>query len=864
MKILPRTWHHLLLGLYIKLLYRLYLKRAPDKDGLEHYIRFITNPARLLSTAIDIARSHERSQLLASKARRNSGDYYDKPKVDIRPLLNSTQAVQDDTSQTDARVDASWYSDRYPDVAQAGVDPTDHFSNAGKIEGRFPNRTAALNALFDQALYLKLNPDIRSAQIDPISHFLESGHAESRPGVPLPLLVFDSDFYISRYPDVAHSSMTPLQHFIEYGWPQGRLGSSFPLMDGASLYETRKYYEPESESLRQVKAIAFYLPQFHPIPENDEWWGAGFTEWRNVTRARPFYEKHAQPKQPEALGYYDLRLPETLRAQAELARIHGIYAFCFYYYWFSGRRLLEKPLEVFLKDAAIDIAFCVCWANENWTRTWDGLERDVLISQSDNEGDEELFIKDLIPLFNDNRYVRVAGRPLLIIYRPNLLRNPAATIASWRRYCHDNGIGDIYICMTESFERCDPQKYGLDASIEFPPLMMQNRSVAHQLKVDPSFSGDIYSYQHIVDSNSSAPEQVQWARFLGVMPSWDNTARRMERGYSFFGSTPYLFHKWLSNAVARTISNPKIPDKFVFINAWNEWAEGAYLEPDMHVGYGYLNGLRRAVYREEYFAPKSLALLDSLRGRQSQLAVVCHLFHTDLAEDIAAQLTTANIRADLFISVPVGLSKSTRDKLSQLFPSAFFLEFPNRGRDVLPFLQIASRLRSHEYTAICKIHSKRSTHRRDGDRWRSEIFGDLLGSAKIVESNVERIRLGAGIVAPRNHALPIGKYIGSNRPKLLELLARLKAERTDFYDVTFVAGTMFWYAPRALDPLISIGLGPDDFEAENGQLDGTTAHAVERLIGISCHLAGYQTVEAFSDSPRSKESESFDFAIQTR
>lgn len=658
------------------------------------------------------------------------------------------------------------------------------------------------------------------------------------------------------------TSLAPLEHFIEYGWPQGREGSSLQ-SGGKSVFELRQFYSDEEEQLRQIKAIAFYLPQFHPIPENDEWWGAGFTEWRNVTRARPFYTGHIQPKQPEALGYYDLRLVDTIRAQADLARIHGIFGFCFYYYWFAGRRLLEKPLAILHENADIDISFCVCWANENWTRTWDGLEREVLIAQSGSEEDEARIIEDIAPLFNDKRYIKVAGLPLLLIYRPGSLRNPQKSISHWRDWCRKNGFGNIYICMVESFERVDPRKYGIDASVEFPPLLTPNQPINHHLDVADGFNGVVYSYPFSAETCAEQPSPSEWPRYRGIMPNWDNTARRMDRGFSFFGSTPHLFEKWLSALTKDTLQNDKIPEKLVFINAWNEWAEGAYLEPDLQHGYGYLNRVRKVVYREKYIAPLELKQLERNATPASSIAVICHLFHPDLAEAIADRFNACKISADFYISIRKGLTRSTRDRIEKLFPGAVFFEFPNRGRDVLPFLQIAKAIRDRQYTAICKLHSKKSSHRQDGERWRNSIFDDLLGTPQIVRSALEAIRDGAGIVAPRNHVLLCKNYMGANRVRLEELASRMTSQNFLIDEVRFAAGTMFWCAPKALEPLLSIGLCPTDFEAENGQLDGTTAHAVERLIGLSCELAGCSIVENHSLGLNESESRSFEFALRT-
>ncbi len=200
----------------------------------------------------------------------------------------------------------------------------------------------------------------------------------------------------------------------------------------------------------RTKALAFYLPQFHPIPENDEWWGPGFTEWANVARARPRYPGHYQPHVPGELGYYDLRVPEVREAQAALAREHGISGFVYYHYWFHGKRLLERPFEEVLESGSPDFPFALCWANEEWTRNWDAMTGTVLMPQEYSEEDDLAHIRYLIRAFQDPRYIRIDGRPLLLVYRAELLPDPQRTFRLWRDEAKAAGIPDLYLCYVES------------------------------------------------------------------------------------------------------------------------------------------------------------------------------------------------------------------------------------------------------------------------------------------------------------------------------------------------------------------------------------------------------------------------------
>jgi hypothetical protein len=344
----------------------------------------------------------------------------------------------------------------------------------------------------------------------------------------------------------------------------------------------------------QIKPIAFYLPQFHRIPENDRWWGEGFTEWTNVRRGRPMFSGHYQPHVPGELGYYDLSAgPHVQERQAALAAEYGIYAFCYYHYWFAGRRLLEKPLNTLLANPQIDFPFCICWANEPWSRTWDGAESDVLMPQVHDRETDAQFIAEAIPIFKDPRYVTIDGAPLMIVYRSELFPDFTETAGAWRRICAANGIERLHISAVQSFVHADPTTQGADSGVEFPPHGLFRTPIQRQVAdLDPDFDGQIFDYREV--ALISAARQRDFPLFRGVMASWDNTARRDTRGAIVHRADPIEYQKWLIALVDATARQPPAR-RLIFINAWNEWAEGTHLEPDLKYGRAYLEATRDAL-----------------------------------------------------------------------------------------------------------------------------------------------------------------------------------------------------------------------------------------------------------------------------
>ena len=352
---------------------------------------------------------------------------------------------------------------------------------------------------------------------------------------------------------------------------------------------------PAARSVRPVRAIAFYLPQFHPTPENDAWWGKGFTEWTNVARAQPHMFHHRHPRLPTDLGYYDLRVPEVMHEQARLATEYGLDGFCFYVYWFEGRRVLEKPMDIWLRIGP-DFPFCICWANENWTRRWDGSEKEVLIPQTYSSGFEARFIADMLPMLTDPRYIKVDGAPILPIYKVSDFPDPAASARLFKQAAAELGIPDLHLVVVQSFGHGDPRPLGFDAAIEFAPPHKDRLLVDPQRMggVHEDFEGFIEDYVGVASRSINA-EPTDYILYRGCSPMWDNTARRRNRGHVLVNDSPKAYAAWLRFLTHEAMVRRREVAPLIFINAWNEWGEGAYLEPDEHHGNLYLELTREAL-----------------------------------------------------------------------------------------------------------------------------------------------------------------------------------------------------------------------------------------------------------------------------
>jgi len=743
--------------------------------------------------------------------------------------------------------DAAWYLAQYPDVAALGMDPAEHYLWLGAQLGRKPS------SRFDGEAYLAANPDIAITGINPLLHYVTIGKGEGRSDgvavIAIGNVEPDGDNNVvsihASAPDAA------LREYVDQILATNRAPGEID-----TGYVPKLQEQPDFGRC-PLKPIAFYLPQFHPIPENDEWWGKGFTEWTNVSKAVPQFLGHYQPHLPGELGFYDLRLVEVMRQQADLAKLYGIAGFCFHYYWFAGRRLLERPIDQYIAATDIDFPFCFCWANENWTRRWDGQEQDILMAQHHSPENDIAFIDDVIPAMRDPRYIRFDGRPVLIVYRVSLLPDAAATAARWRTRCIAAGVGDPYLVVARSFEVTDPRPFGFDAALEFPPHQIPASRVNDRVAIaNPDYTGNIYDFVELA-AGFAAQQTRNYPLIKTVMPSWDNEPRKPGAGHTFLGATPTAYARWLRQSASWTLQRMTEAEDhppFIFINAWNEWAEGAHLEPDRKYGYAFLHATANVL---RSFATPCSEVADMVRisqerfSKRADTALIVHLHYDDLFAEMQPYIAAAS-GADLFISVRADIGPQRCREILTVCPQARLSIHPNRGRDIGPFVKTLEFLKQAGYEFACKIHGKKSPQRSDGVQLRRALLNDLLGSEEAVSAILGRFAGNPqlGLVAPAGTVLDLAvpNRHHLNRHWLDQIFAEANMSGlVGTYRCNFVAGSMFWFRLSALAAMLQLDLGPDRFEDELGQVDGTLAHAIERFFAVCAERHGYVVEEVARD-----------------
>ena len=709
-------------------------------------------------------------------------------------------------------------------------------------------------------------------------HFLRLCRANNKPGARQVIMAIWTN-QVSQYHDLKNKS--PIWAELRYGiffklinnpikkYIKTKFGffstQAFEVSDESVKTKAAPAYISEYQSdedfslfKTDIKALAFYLPQFHSCPQNDEWWGKDFTEWSNTRQAEPRFSDHYQPREPhDDVGYYDLSDIEVMREQAKLARKHGIYGFCFYHYWFSGTRLLEKPVDLLLKNPDIDINFCLCWANENWTRTWDGLHKDILIEQNYLPEDAIAFIKDLEKYITDSRYLRIDNKPVIMVYKPSIIPNFKETVAVWRAWWKENSGGDLEIwCNRTDFSdtACKSIIDFVDAIVEFPPHVLPYE--LDQSKMGLDTSGHFYDYKQLVNDITSQNERILSPSknfYRSVMLGWDNSARRKDKWSVWHGFSLLDYYEWLTYIVSYTRKHFALDRRFIFINAWNEWAEGTYLEPDAKFGYANINVTSRALYDLPFDNHPQLLRNNSDSVNEivdasgvGSIAVHLHIFFEDVAFESLNYINNIPYDFDLYVTTDTSQKVKIVKDLFQLLgkqKNLHVIQVPNIGRDIAPLLVTLGKSLL-AYDLIGHFHTKKSTTVDWGDRWRKYLFNNLLGTSGGVSSIFKQFEdnLKLGVVFPPPYPL-IAPYAdwGGNKDRCEAILNELGIYNKLPLKPKFPVGNMFWARTKALEPLLQKTWTIQDFEEESGQIKLTLAHAIER---IWCYASINQTFHA--------------------
>ena len=358
--------------------------------------------------------------------------------------------------------------------------------------------------------------------------------------------------------------------------------------------------KPFVRTKADARVIAWYLPQYYQMKVNDRVHGRGFTEWSNSSQAIPLFEGHYQPHIPYDVGYYDLTNPAAMKRQAELAKMYGVYGFCFHWYWFGGKRIMERPCKLLLEHKEIALRFCFNWAAENWTSAWDGGTKEIIYKQTLSEGDGQKFMDDILAYMQDERYIRIDGKPILSIYRVDLFpkKQFLKFIREIRKIAKKEGFPDLYILITDRAFEGNVTDWGADALAEFPPAAIWRECGIYQPKgyINPDFHGEIYDLNPYVQQKKYLKRNTSGKVFRSALVSFDNTARRMTDGSRIMvGANPQNFKLWMKGILEESREAHKGEEQIVFVNSWNEWAGGSHLEPDMRYGYAFLQALKESL-----------------------------------------------------------------------------------------------------------------------------------------------------------------------------------------------------------------------------------------------------------------------------
>ena len=557
---------------------------------------------------------------------------------------------------------------------------------------------------------------------------------------------------------------------------------------------------------KPVRLIAFYTS-----------WGLSESDWANLAAARSQFAGHLQPRQPGDLGCYDPGDPLTFKHQIELARLYGLEGFCFD---FSGRKSpgeLEEPLKTFIANPDLYFPFCLCWHSEK------------AAEQPYSEQDYRMHCESIVSSMKDPRYIHINGRPLLLLAGFDLKPAVDEAIRLLKEKSLAAGLGQIYLVSLSEAKKAWSDRGMFDAAVESVPYRLAEAEVSDQVELPDQGGPNIYDWRVFV-KNSRNYAVPAYKTFRTLCPSWDDTPRLKDNSTIFILSSPAAYQEWLCNVIEDTMERFSHPEeRLVFLNAWNRWSEGAYLEPDRQQGYAYLEATRMALVR------CSKVEQHKLSAQRRTLAVVIHAFYEDVLQELLDHLQEIKfLPLMLYVSTIPEKRAIIENKLAESGLLYQFFTFENRGRDILPFLKILPRVMEDGHRYLIKVHTKKSLHRVDGEDLRHDIIDKLL-SADQVSRHYDYLETNprVGILGPRDHVVPMSYYYEKNAARIEELAPRLGITKERVHRLSFVAGSMFMARTEALVPLLNLALDDDHFELEAGQVDGTLAHALERLFAVS-------------------------------
>lgn len=564
-----------------------------------------------------------------------------------------------------------------------------------------------------------------------------------------------------------------------------------------------------------IKLVAFYSFQ------------TGIDDyWMQVIKTQPQYLGHYQPRVPGDLGFYSSGAASILKQQIALAKQYGVYAFCFEYD--SSFHNGDLELRKFMENKTLDIHFCLYWKSFE----------EGLICDAEK-------ILEVLKILNDDRYIKVGGKPVLLLSNNKDLKEK---INKLKKIVKQINISDLYVILCDSPHSDFVDKYDADAILDVPynPILVQNNTKQHKV-LNKRYQGNIYNYSDIV-SRETVQDTDRQMHYKTVIPNWDDSTKFSNQGTSFCNATSDKYAEWLSIACKDALNFSNKDEQMVFIDSWNKWCQSSYLEPDRKNGYAYLHATANVLRNLGHSTFAHNTNINDNFQKSSDIAVILHVYYEDVGLDIVRMIAESKgIKVDIVITVREDCTEYFLKHVKLLSSSVYFIFVKNKGRDILPFMNAYSWISAQNYQYVCKLHTKKSPHREDGEIWRKNLINQLWEHAHSI-LELYNSDESLGLVAPTGSIANIADDFGPNnemRNKYWLDIVLMRLGRSDlckYYEILFIAGSMFWARVSALNG-IDILVDESEFELEAGQKDGTLAHTIERIFGLVVEKNGYKQYE---------------------